>query len=95
MCQGFNHFSGFLHHLVLPKLATSIIMVSLMHTSNDKKEEIDCDCCGTYRQHGVGVSVGVSVCVSCVVFIKSSVLALPPTRNVAIEQGWQGDDVVL
>ena len=25
MCQGFNHFSGFLHHLVLAKLATSSI----------------------------------------------------------------------
>ena len=27
MCQGFSHFSGFLHHSVLAKLATSSIRV--------------------------------------------------------------------
>ena len=27
MCQGFSHFSGFLHHCVLAKLATSSIKV--------------------------------------------------------------------
>ena len=27
MCQGFNHFSGFLHHFVLAKLPTSRIRV--------------------------------------------------------------------
>ena len=27
MCQGFSHFSGFLHHLVLATLATSSIRV--------------------------------------------------------------------
>ena len=27
MCQGFKHFSGFLHHFVLAKLATSSIRV--------------------------------------------------------------------
>ena len=27
MCQGFSHFSGFLHHFVLAKLATSSIRV--------------------------------------------------------------------
>ena len=29
MCQGFSHFSGFLHHLVLVKLAISSIRVKL------------------------------------------------------------------
>ena len=28
MCQGFNHFSGLLHHFVLAKLATSSIRVN-------------------------------------------------------------------
>ena len=28
MCQGFSHFSGFLHHLILAKLATSSIRVN-------------------------------------------------------------------
>ena len=28
MCQGFGDFSGFLHHFVLAKLATSIIKVN-------------------------------------------------------------------
>ena len=28
MCQGFSHFTGFLHHFVLAKLATTIINVS-------------------------------------------------------------------
>ena len=29
MCQGFSNFSGFLHHFVLAKLATSSIRVKL------------------------------------------------------------------
>ena len=29
MCQGFSHFSGFLHHFVLAKLATSSIRVNI------------------------------------------------------------------
>ena len=29
MCQGFGHFSGFLHHFVLAKLATSSIRVKV------------------------------------------------------------------
>ena len=28
MCQGFSHFSGFLHHFVMAKLATSSIRVN-------------------------------------------------------------------
>ena len=28
MCQGFSHFSGFLHHFVLAKLANSSISVN-------------------------------------------------------------------
>ena len=31
MCQGFNHFSGFLHHFVLAKLASSSIRVKVIH----------------------------------------------------------------
>ena len=32
MCQGFSHFSGFLHHFVLAKLATSSIRVKMLLT---------------------------------------------------------------
>ena len=42
MCQGFKHFSAFLHHFVLAKLATSSIGVK----SNDNVEmlnRMDCD----------------------------------------------------
>ena len=35
MCQGFSHLSGFLHHFVLAKLATSRIRVNLFKLSND------------------------------------------------------------
>ena len=31
MCQGFGHFLGFLHHLVLVELATSSIKVEKLH----------------------------------------------------------------
>ena len=30
MCKGFRHFSGFLHHSVLAKLATSSISVNIV-----------------------------------------------------------------
>ena len=31
MCQGFNHFSCFLHHFVIPKLATTSSRVDTVH----------------------------------------------------------------
>ena len=34
MCQGFSHFSGFLHHFVLAKLATSSIRVKFCLASS-------------------------------------------------------------
>ena len=33
MCQGFSHFSGFLHHFVLAKFATSSISYILENCS--------------------------------------------------------------
>ena len=37
MCQGFNHFSGFLHHFVLAKLATSSIRVKVLSQLSNGK----------------------------------------------------------
>ena len=33
ICQGFNHFAGFLHHFVLAKLATSSIRIKQKENS--------------------------------------------------------------
>ena len=37
--KGFNHFSGFLHHFVLAKLATSSIRVKTIYFKRNTKHE--------------------------------------------------------
>ena len=41
MCQCFSHFSAFLHHFVLGKLATSSIRVDFLHLHEDQHTQED------------------------------------------------------